>query len=104
MGKFGNISGGAGKRVVSSMALPSKARGAIKHVKQKDASPSVDEDFSMHSGRTNQAPGRKVNDVIAKNQDKTIKSGNATQKKYAGGKGSTKGFVESRGREFTGYR
>lgn len=110
MAKFGNIAGGAGKRVVSSMSLPAKARGKVAHVKQRDASPSVDEDFKMHSGRTNQTPGRKVNDALGKSQTKTVTSAKGApgmphnMGSNAGSKGSTKGFVESRGREFKGYK
>lgn len=101
--KFGNTSGGAGKRVISSTNLPAKAKGKIGHVKQSDKSPSVDEDFNMHGGRTNQAPGRKVNDVLSAGQRSTVKNGAKGNGLVSSGQSSTKGFVTKRGREFKGY-
>lgn len=100
--KFGNITGGAGKKLITSTNLPAKDKGKIAHVKQKDKSPSVDEDFTKHSGRTNQVPGRKVNDVLSKKQDSTV--ANAKRTLVSSGQSSTKGFVTARGREFKGYK
>lgn len=118
--KFGNSSGGAGKRYVSSTSLPAKAKGAIKHVPQKVSkfpgkTGMTKKDGGVAYGKsadvTNPVPGRFDNDVLTSKQKAKAYKGmpvaagqTGTRKVSSGATSSTKGFVESRGREFKSYK